>query len=873
MQSYLDGFVPEFVERTRQSKALNAVHRGPHADPRSSVGFRQAIKEIVYPIIADRSAGAAIWDVDGNRYTDLSMGFGTNLLGHGPELVRNALHAQIDQGYHVGPQSHLAGDVAAAIHRMTGVARVAFTNSGSEAVMSALRIARCATRRDRIVMFSGSYHGTFDGVLARASGRGLGSAPLAVGTTRGMVEDVVVLEYGDEASIQYIVQHAGEIAAVLVEPVQSRRPGFQPVEFLQALRAATEEREIVLIFDEVITGFRCHPGGAQARFGVTADLVTYGKVLGGGMPIGAVAGRGWLLDHLDGGEWSYGDASRPDTDLTFFAGTFCKHPLAMAASRAILQHLEQAGGGLQQKLEVRTVAMAAQMRMWFERFEAPLDLQVFSSQFVFTVPDSMADLWTKSLVHRGVYVWEGGTCFLSTAHTAEDTGKVVDAVADAARALVGARVLRRSGHEVSGHASGYPLRDAQELLVVAAALDCESHGYNEVLIVDAAGCSDRQAEAVASTLFARHLGLRLTFDERALRQRERGEPEPLRVEAVADQVAASRRIAELRALPATHTRAVLLRAASGGARLAFVVPHIFLDEWANNLLRAEATTLLAGGEAAVLEPTAQFDEFLRWEAGEIAARRATLEGEWAQYLAGVDSAPLLAGRRGGTRAAESVSAAICPRTAVGARRLCAELGVTPFAIGLAAWGARLRAASGRRSVVAALHVAGQPAFGDPRVVGYCLTVVPVVFDVDTDATCADLVSTVSRAVLFAQERTALPASWIIERFWSDRVAGTPPFGGTAFQVERSDASATTGLVGRPNTQWDASVTLEMSDSRWQAVLTSPVGFLTSAAARRLLTGFVDAMAMIVEAPHSPIAERLVDAFPRLGPAEASRSRR
>src|SRR5262249_12998256 len=144
---------------------------------------------------------------------------------------------------------------------------------------------------------------------------------------------------GEPESLEIIRKIEHECACVLVEPVQSRRPDLQPRQYLHDLRMLASELDIALIFDEVITGFRAAPGGAQEVFVVKADLATYGKVLGGGMPIGAVAGTARFLDGIDGGHWSYGDASYPGATTTFFAGTFCKHPLTMAAARAVLKHL------------------------------------------------------------------------------------------------------------------------------------------------------------------------------------------------------------------------------------------------------------------------------------------------------------------------------------------------------------------------------------------------------------------------------------------------------------------------------------------------------------------------------------------------------
>ena len=141
---------------------------------------------------------------------------------------------------------------------------------------------------------------------------------------------------------------------MLVEPVQSRRPNLQPQAFLHELRTWTAEHNIALVFDEMITGFRCHPGGAQAYFGVKADLAAYGKILGGGLPIGAVAGASRFMDAIDGGTWTYGDDSVPAADLTYYEGTHRRHPLTMTAARAILQQIEEDGPELQERLNART---------------------------------------------------------------------------------------------------------------------------------------------------------------------------------------------------------------------------------------------------------------------------------------------------------------------------------------------------------------------------------------------------------------------------------------------------------------------------------------------------------------------------------------
>jgi acyl carrier protein len=286
-RSYLEGFIARYVRRTAKSKEITSASRRVLADGRGSMGFRRLWKELVYPIHGDRMAGTQVWDVDGNPYTDICMGFGLHYFGHSPDFVVRAMEAQLRHGLGVGPQSSLASEVARRISALTGMERVAFCNSGTEAVMGALRAARTFTRRSKIALFAGSYHGWSDLTMVRAQvvrGRRV-SLPLAPGVSTKAVEDVLVLDYGTAESLEILRAEMGELAAVLVEPVQSRRPDFAPREFLHELRRLTAEAGTVLIFDEMISGFRLHPAGAQGWFGVQADLAVYGKLIANGLPI------------------------------------------------------------------------------------------------------------------------------------------------------------------------------------------------------------------------------------------------------------------------------------------------------------------------------------------------------------------------------------------------------------------------------------------------------------------------------------------------------------------------------------------------------------------------------------------------------------
>jgi len=459
-QKYLRDFINCYSARTKTSKQISQTSRPSLADDKNLGEFNLLFKEMYYPIVANRSLGSKIWDVDGNEYVDVMMGLGINLFGHNPSFIKEALITQLDKGIQIGPQSELVGEVAELVSQLTGMERVCFSNTGTEAVMSAIRIARAVTGRNKIVIFSGSYHGHFDGTLIKANKaeNNQYAIPLAPGVLPNFVNDVLVLDYGNAESLKIIKTHQQELAAVLVVPVQTARPALQPKEFLHQLRELTQATEIALIFDEMVTGFRIHPGGAQAYFGVQADIATYGKIVGGGIPIGVIAGKNKYMDAIDGGMWNYGDDSYPQTQKTFFAGTFCKHPLAMAAAKAVLKYLQSQGSSLHQKLNQRTTQFVTALNNYFAAEGLPLQMANFGSLFgsasvelseANSAPSVAMDLLKYHLLNKGVHLL-GVSGYLSTAHTDEDINYILQAVKDSVEKVrYGGFLPPHSSHSVN----------------------------------------------------------------------------------------------------------------------------------------------------------------------------------------------------------------------------------------------------------------------------------------------------------------------------------------------------------------------------------------------------------------------------------------
>ncbi|WGT63445.1 amino acid adenylation domain-containing protein [Variovorax paradoxus] len=452
-------FMRRYVERTQKSKQFTEANRPHMADPRVVNGFRPITKEITYQIVIERSKGSKLWDLDGNEYVDALNGFGMNMFGWQPDFVQEAVRRQLDEGYEIGPQHPLAADVTALICELTGSDRAALCNTGSEAVMAALRIARTVTGRSTVVVFTGSYHGTFDEVLVRAGkgGKGLSAAP---GVMSGMFGDIRVLDYGTPEALAFIRENAEDLAAVLAEPVQSRRPDFQPREFLEEVRAITAQSGSCLIFDEVITGFRVGLGGAQELFNVRADLATYGKVIGGGFPVGVIAGKREFMDALDGGAWQYGDDSIPGVGVTYFAGTFVRHPLALAAAKASLTYLKEAGPALQIGLSTSTGTMAEELTAWCAEVGAPIAIRHFASLWrVSWLEDHpLQDLLFAMMRSRGVHILDNFPCFLTSAHSAEDIETIQRAFKESVAEMQESGFLPRRATVITG----FDYRKAQE---------------------------------------------------------------------------------------------------------------------------------------------------------------------------------------------------------------------------------------------------------------------------------------------------------------------------------------------------------------------------------------------------------------------------
>ncbi|PHM37671.1 aminotransferase class III-fold pyridoxal phosphate-dependent enzyme [Xenorhabdus innexi] len=438
-------FIQQYSAKTIASKNMIQKYRTALCDNRNAIQFNSKLKELCYPIVGKTAKGAHFTDLDGNVFTDIAMGFGVHFFGHNPDFIQQALQKRIQHGFHLGPVDESGMVVADLITEITGVERVAFTNSGTEAIMLACRVARTASGKQKIVIFNNAYHGHYTEILFMGGMKQGEQFPQSSGIPDNLGQDIVVLNYGEQQSLDYIAAHGHEIAMVMVEPVQSRNITLRPTSFIQTLRKITAQQNIVLLFDEIITGFRYHAQGAQHYYQIKADLVTYGKVIGGGLPVGVLAGNAAVMDYIDGGFWQFGDASYPPNETTFFAGTFCKHPLAMAAAEATLLHMKAQGPSLQADLNDRTTGFVKRLNGLFTAANSGIEVANFGSLFKFSQKKNH-ELFFHHLLMNGVYTWEGRTCFLSTAH---DDNVLEECFNAFEKAVEGISVSSRSSSQAS----------------------------------------------------------------------------------------------------------------------------------------------------------------------------------------------------------------------------------------------------------------------------------------------------------------------------------------------------------------------------------------------------------------------------------------
>lgn len=395
------------------------------------------------PIFMERGAGSKMYDVDGNEFIDYIGSWGPHLFGHNPNFIREALNAAIERGVSFGTPSELEVRMALLITELVpSIEMVRMVNSGTEATMSAVRVARGFTGKNKFIKFEGCYHGHADYFLIKAGSGALTlGVPTSPGVTPANAADTLVADFNDIDSVKKLVEkHKDDIAAIIVEPVAGNMGVVAGSdEFLKGLRNLCSEENIVLIFDEVMTGFRLAKGGAQEITGVQADLTTFGKIIGGGLPVGAFGGKKEIMETV---------APRGPV---YQAGTLSGNPLAMAAGFAALSHIKNNPGiyhqleRLSSKLEngIKENLKSLKKQYAVNRVGSMLCLffteeKVVDFKSALTSDTQKYGKYFHEMLNRGIYLppAQYEAYFISTAHTDEDIEKTISANYESLKSVI-----------------------------------------------------------------------------------------------------------------------------------------------------------------------------------------------------------------------------------------------------------------------------------------------------------------------------------------------------------------------------------------------------------------------------------------------------
>jgi amino acid adenylation domain-containing protein len=822
-ERFLAALVNRYCRKTAGSKAFTQQHRKTLADPRVVSGFRPEWKEIVYSIVSDRSKGSKLWDIDGNEYIDLLNGFGPTMFGHAPDFVTRAVERQLEQGFAIGPQTSLAGKAADLLTQLTGAERVTFCNTGSEAVMAAMRIARTVTGRDRVVFFAGDYHGQFDEVLAKQLKRKgeISAQSAAPGIPRANLGNVTVLDYGTDESLRWIEQHAQELAAVLIEPVQSRHPDLQPKEFLLRVREITRQSGTAFVFDEVVTGFRIHPRGAQGFYGIDADMLTYGKVVGGGMPIGVLAGKAAFMDALDGGQWQFGDRSVPEAGVTFFAGTFVRHPLTMAALCATLEHIRDSGEALYESLNKKASDFVARINEAFSSCGAHLHLNHCGSVMFFSIPpdERFGGLLFYLLREKGVFLLEGFPLYLTTEHSDADLKRVVAAFRESVMEMQSCGLLARDGAASPRSDSAQQtvtvtevtLTEPQlEIMLAAQVSDQANCAFNESFRVELEGGLDAKALATAWTsLLDRHDALRMSpvpAGDRMRVDRDRkigidtvelsGRSESAQQQSLNELIAnEGNRPFDLAIGPLVRARLVTL--AAERQVLLVTAHHLICDGWSVNVLIDELGQLYSAtlrGTNAELPAALQFSRYAVDAQKEDQREHRTRDIDyWRTKLTPQPELMTLPSDRNRPPQrsyAGSTYFVDFPRElALALRKTGASAGCTLFTTLLAGWQILLWRLSGNNDPVVMIPAAAQSQIEDKVLVGHCVHLLPIRAAIDPVASAKDYLRAMKPTVLDAYDHQNATYGSIVRELAPTREAGRLPFSEIQFNLEQIGRAA------------------------------------------------------------------------------------
>jgi amino acid adenylation domain-containing protein len=586
----------------------------------------------------------------------------------------------------------------------------------------------------------------------------------------------------------------------------------------------TQDSGSALIFDEVVTGFRAHLGGCQALFGVRADLATYGKVVAGGMPIGVLAGKAAFMDALDGGAWHFGDDSYPEVGVTFFAGTFVRHPLTLAAMKAVMQHFQQQGPALQEKLTERTTKLVKTINAFFEQQQVPTRIESFASVFYFALPveERFASLFYYFLRLKGIHLLEGFPCFLSTAHSDADLERIIAAFKESVFDMQAAGFfakpaaaeqtipsLAAAAEASSGGAQEVPVTEPQlEVWLSDQLSDDASCAFNESFTLHMRGKVNESAlKDAVRQLVNRHDALRAAFIHDGQVQKFAAKLD-LNVPTIdLTKLSAAERDARWKQIirDDAHTpfrlvegpmiRAQLVKMEQEYTRFVFTAHHIVCDGWSTNVLLDELSKIYNAINRGVSAATSNLPspmsfadysksqtEFLNGLEG------AKVEKFWLEQFQ--QPAPLLDLPTDRPRPAVKEFKGATYRTRIGVeaynsiKKLGSKQKCTLFVTLLAGFEILLSRLSGQDDIVVGIPTAGQSLLEDAVLVGHCVNFIPLRGKPTSDSTAAQFLGEMKQTVLSGYEHQNYTYGRLVRKLQIPRDPSRLPLTEVQFNLER-----------------------------------------------------------------------------------------
>ncbi len=846
----LNDFIKKYNKKTAGSKKLSQEQRFHLSDPRSIQAFDKLWKDAIYQIAMERSKGSKMWDIDGNEYIDFLMSFGIGIFGHTPDFVQEAVREQMDKGTELAALPPLAKEVASLICEITGMERTTLVNTGSEAVSAAIRAARTVTGKEKIAIFEGDYHGIADEMLVRGIQLKGRTKPMTIapGIPASAVENVLVLYYDDPNLVEVIEDNADELAAVIIEPIHTQTPHLQRKEVLEKVRAITEERDIPLIFDELVTGFRLTQKGARGWYSIEADICAYGKIASGGLPIAMVAGKAKYLDAFDGGYWQYGDESFPEAMITFFGGTFVKHPVSLAAAKATLEKIKESGPQLQLNLNEKGKNFAKKLKQLFLKTKAPLAVKSAASIIAVKVIDNypLSKLFFHMMRYKGVYMTERAG-FISAAHSEADLDKVLTiyeaAIAEMFErqffqiwegddlneivdpALLGLAVNENEIKEV-------PLTDGQEEIWINHQFSREAAAaYNLATEIRLEGIFDLdKMRAAIQKLIDRHEALRTTFGRNGKTQiiaPSRNVKIPfvnLEVESLSlEEIYQNEAEEAMDLFDGPLSRFQIIRLEKEVHLVIITVHHIIADGWSLGILTTDLGELYAKETGAKHQRLSKSKQLSTYALESVKAKDSPIFLETQAYWVSQfkDKIPVLEFPTDRPRpfvktypsALEKIHFSSEVQQQI--RKVAAKQGVTFYTFMFAAFQTFIYRLAGQKTFTLGLVAAGQAIAGNKDLVAHSVRLLPLKMDINQNISFSEHLKKVRAAILDAFDHQNYTLGALVKQLKLPRDSSRQPIISILFNLDNEfsqlnfgDLKVSTKAVPRNYETFDIFINLK-----------------------------------------------------------------